>query len=170
MIMDGALTAAPVGQPRHVLDVGTGTGIWAMQFAEEHPESDVTGMDLSLIQPQLAAPPNCSFVRADAEDDWVLEHPFDYIHLRMMFICFDDHRSVMRRAFESLAPGGWIEYQDMEVIPTANDGTLRGTNLQRWSVLLHEAAANLGKSSSHQTLTTVRFDQACGRAASTMPS
>lgn len=26
-----------------VLDVGTGTGIWAMEFGEEHPESEVRG-------------------------------------------------------------------------------------------------------------------------------
>jgi ubiquinone/menaquinone biosynthesis C-methylase UbiE len=25
----------------HVLDLGTGTGIWAMDFADEHPEAEV---------------------------------------------------------------------------------------------------------------------------------
>lgn len=36
-----------------VLDVGTGTGIWAVDFGDEHPESQVIGVDLSPIQPSL---------------------------------------------------------------------------------------------------------------------
>jgi tRNA G46 methylase TrmB len=38
---------------KHVLDVGTGTGIWAMDFGDEHPESHVVGIDLSPSQPGL---------------------------------------------------------------------------------------------------------------------
>ncbi|KAE9576803.1 hypothetical protein CGMCC3_g7191 [Colletotrichum fructicola] len=34
-----------------VLDVGTGTGIWALNFGDEHPEADVYGNDLSAIMP-----------------------------------------------------------------------------------------------------------------------
>lgn len=33
-----------------VIDIGTGTGIWAIDFADEHPESEVIGTDLSPIQ------------------------------------------------------------------------------------------------------------------------
>ena len=40
-----------------IVDVGTGTGIWAMDFADAHPESQVLGIDLSPIQPRFV-PPN----------------------------------------------------------------------------------------------------------------
>jgi ubiquinone/menaquinone biosynthesis C-methylase UbiE len=35
-MLDGKLTLAPLDQnpPKRVLDVGTGTGIWALDFAE----------------------------------------------------------------------------------------------------------------------------------------
>ncbi|KAJ4196191.1 hypothetical protein NW759_016423 [Fusarium solani] len=36
-----------------VLDLGTGTGIWAIDFADEHPETEVIGVDLSPTQPEL---------------------------------------------------------------------------------------------------------------------
>ena len=41
---------APVERPMSVLDVGTGTGIWAMDFADDHPPAHVIGVDLSPIQ------------------------------------------------------------------------------------------------------------------------
>jgi ubiquinone/menaquinone biosynthesis C-methylase UbiE len=34
LMLDGELQLAPVVNPQRVLDLGTGTGIWAIQFAE----------------------------------------------------------------------------------------------------------------------------------------
>ncbi|KAF4884088.1 Secondary metabolism regulator LAE1 [Colletotrichum fructicola] len=39
---------------KRVLDVGTGTGVWAVEFGDEHPEAEVLGVDLSAIQPDFA--------------------------------------------------------------------------------------------------------------------
>lgn len=36
MYNGGALYRAPVGSPRNVLEIATGTGIWAIQYATEH--------------------------------------------------------------------------------------------------------------------------------------
>lgn len=38
-------------EARRVLDVGTGTGIWAVDFADEHPDAEVLGFDLSAAFP-----------------------------------------------------------------------------------------------------------------------
>lgn len=83
--MDGALTWAPINDLSlsNVLDIGTGTGAWAIDFAESHPETQVFGTDISQIQ-TLYMPPNCHFVREDSEKEWAFGFSFDYIHLRMM--------------------------------------------------------------------------------------
>ncbi len=50
LIFGGKLFTAPIpkGKTLHrVLDVGTGTGIWAIDFADDHPESTVLGVDFS---------------------------------------------------------------------------------------------------------------------------
>ncbi|RSL85348.1 hypothetical protein CDV31_016573 [Fusarium ambrosium] len=52
-LFDGELCQAPVmNEAQKVLDVGTGTGIWAIDFAESNPQAKVYGSDISLIQPE----------------------------------------------------------------------------------------------------------------------
>lgn len=100
LILDGRLYLAPIGEkPENVLDVATGTGIWALDFAEEHPESHVIGTDLSMIQPNPDIT-NCEFVREDSEEPWVHDRLFDYIHMRAVVTCFTDMTTVIRHAFQ----------------------------------------------------------------------
>jgi ubiquinone/menaquinone biosynthesis C-methylase UbiE len=35
MLLKGELIRAPVRHPQRVLDIGTGTGIWAIDYAEQ---------------------------------------------------------------------------------------------------------------------------------------
>lgn len=111
LMLKGRLQLAPLDKPKNVLDIACGTGIWAIQFAREHPDAMVLGTELSLIQP-ASAPPNCSFIREDAEDPWVFAERFDFVHLRAVCSCFSDPRAVMQKVFDHLAPGGWCEYDD----------------------------------------------------------
>ena len=41
LILDGKLHLAPITNSQRVLDVGTGTGIWAIAFADEYPSAEV---------------------------------------------------------------------------------------------------------------------------------
>jgi len=84
LCLNGRLHIAPIAQDVHrVIDLGTGTGKWAIEFADLHPSAEVIGTDLSPIQP-LSMPPNCRFIVENMEDDWVWEHQFDYVHSRML--------------------------------------------------------------------------------------
>ncbi|KAK2604536.1 hypothetical protein N8I77_007457 [Diaporthe amygdali] len=113
LLLRGRLSIAPIGEPASVLDIGTGTGIWAIQFAKQHPGADVVGTDLSLIQPTDNVPPNCRFEREDSEEDWVHDVPFDYIHWRLMCTCFSDIKGMMAKVYGNLKPGGWAEFHDV---------------------------------------------------------
>lgn len=53
LLLKNRLHLAPIDpdECRYVLDLGTGTGIWAIDFADAHRSAEVTGVDLSPIQP-----------------------------------------------------------------------------------------------------------------------
>lgn len=111
LMAHGKSYLAPIDRPKRVLDFATGTGIWAIEFALEFPESHIIGTDLSPIQPDFI-PPNCTFEVDDAEDEWSFSQPFDYIHGRALVSCFRNPATVINSAFASLSPGGILELQD----------------------------------------------------------
>ncbi|KAK6220556.1 hypothetical protein LQW54_002001 [Pestalotiopsis sp. IQ-011] len=146
ILLDGQLAQAPIRSPKRVLDIATGTGIWALEFAQQHPESQVVGSDLTQIQP-TAVLPNLSFVQEDSEEQWVHDQPFDYIHLRYVYTCFDSPQTVIKSAFENLNSGGWIEFQDatMELHSSKGVAYLDGNPLKRLFDLAIQGAAKHGR-------------------------
>ena len=45
-LMDYKYHLAPLDTPHRILDIGTGTGIWAVDMAYRYPCAEVTGTDL----------------------------------------------------------------------------------------------------------------------------
>ncbi|KAL1973159.1 hypothetical protein VTN31DRAFT_6701 [Thermomyces dupontii] len=78
------LYLAPLKNPQRAIDLATGTGIWAIDFADQHPAAEVIGCDLSPVQPTLV-PPNLKFLVDDIESEWAYEtNPFDFVHARYL--------------------------------------------------------------------------------------
>ncbi|KAF7541938.1 hypothetical protein G7054_g312 [Neopestalotiopsis clavispora] len=143
-VLDWKLHLAPLEGPGRVLDLGTGTGIWAIEFADQNPGSDVLGTDLSPIQPEYV-PANCRFEIDDAEDEWIYSHKFDYIHGRYLCAFLTDFPKLFRSIFDNLVPGGWVEFMEMLIFFQSPDDTLEGTTLQKWNQLIIEGIKNMGR-------------------------
>ncbi|WQF85886.1 Putative S-adenosyl-L-methionine-dependent methyltransferase superfamily [Colletotrichum destructivum] len=144
LTFDGELFLCPAGQDKplcRVLDAGTGTGIWAMDFADVHPETLVTGVDLSPIQPPFV-PPNVTFYIDDLEDDWTYSYKFDFVYGRMLTGSIADWPRFIHQSYEFLEPGGWIELTDILLDLQSDDGTVGpDCAAQRWAGHMREAAA-----------------------------
>lgn len=127
LVLNGRLFRAPLDSNiQRALDIGTGTGIWAIDFADSFPSADVTGTDLSPIQPSWV-PPNLRFVVDDAESQWLYSpsRPFDFIHARDLGGAIADWPRLMRQSYEHLRPGGWVELQEFEVMLKSDDDSIR---------------------------------------------
>ncbi|KFY44981.1 hypothetical protein V494_01234 [Pseudogymnoascus sp. VKM F-4513 (FW-928)] len=148
LTMGDRLFLAPIGDnPQNVLDVGTGTGIWAMDFADQFPSAQVTGFDLSPIQPQWVAP-NLRFEINDACDsDWgYAKNSFDFIHVRAMYGSVADWPAFYQQVLENLVPGGWYQQIEMSVVLKSDDGSVKeGSIFDQWGKVSLEAGDKFGK-------------------------
>ena len=147
-MIGGKLFRASIGsQPQRVLDLGTGTGIWAIDFADEFPSALVIGTDLSPIQPG-SVPPNCKFYVDDFESEWTFnpEEAFDFIHGRALAGNIKDFDLLYHRIYENLKPGGWLEMQEYQATAYSDDdpSLSKAPNFKKWSHLCNEAAEKAG--------------------------
>lgn len=148
MMQGNELYKCPAGKDgkplRRVLDVGTGTGIWALEVAEEHPETSVVGIDLSPVQPKFV-PPNVEFFIDDLDQEWTFHTPFDFIYMRVMSGSVKDWPKWLAQAYKHLRPGGYIELCDPINPVRCDDGTLtEDSHLLKWNRLWLEAGAKIG--------------------------
>ncbi|KUJ23806.1 S-adenosyl-L-methionine-dependent methyltransferase [Mollisia scopiformis] len=149
LMFNGKLFTAPVPETKvlhRVLDAGTGTGIWAIDFADDHPESSVLGVDLSPIQPSFI-PPNVKFEVDDLEAPWTYTQKFDLIYGRMLMCSLNNYPRFFEQAFANLAPGGFVEMADPAWPIKLNDGEWpEDSALLQWANLWGEGMAKMGRS------------------------
>ncbi|KAF4472468.1 hypothetical protein FALBO_629 [Fusarium albosuccineum] len=135
----------PDSKAKRVLDVGTGTGIWAIDFADEHTGAQVVGVDLSPIQPSFV-PPNVEFFIDDIEEPWSFSEPFDYVHSRMMTFSIKSWPEYAKKIYENLNPGGYVELLEIDLFAKSDDNTLNEShNLSNLIKLLDEASTKIGR-------------------------
>ncbi len=109
---------APIEQPLSILDVGCGTGRWAMELAQQFPQANVVGVDLvptekftagyGLVQP----PENYTFVKGNAIEGLPFDdNSFDFVHQRLLVAALPRDRwpFVVRELARVTRPGGWVE-------------------------------------------------------------
>jgi ubiquinone/menaquinone biosynthesis C-methylase UbiE len=110
--------AAPIGTPASILDVGCGTGRWAIEMAALFPRARVVGLDVAAAQPggegadAVARPRNYSFVTGNILEGMSFpDASFAYVHQRYMIgaIPRDQWPRTVAELVRVTQPDGWIE-------------------------------------------------------------
>ncbi|KIW43922.1 hypothetical protein, variant [Exophiala oligosperma] len=126
LIFEDKYFLSPVDESnlRAVADIGTGRGYWAEGVADRFPDAQVVGMDLTPHARNIL--PNCSFMLADATEDWVLDDPsmkFDLVHIRSLFGGVRDWAALYKNCFDNMRSGGWIEQLEIEIDAQTQDAS-----------------------------------------------
>lgn len=99
-------------QVRTIVDVGTGTGIWAAEMARLFPESLVVGLDVDAALLNQTAPGNCLLRVGNVLTGLPLPDQFaDFTHLRFLVLAIPDAHwpQVIEELVRVTQIGGWIE-------------------------------------------------------------
>ena len=122
---------APVENPAAILDVGTGTGRWALEVAAVFPQANVIGLDLNTPPVDEKAegggeesrPPNYAFVTGNILEGLPFaDASFDFVHMRLLVLALPHDRwpFVVNELIRVTRPGGWVE--SVEVIADEQGG------------------------------------------------
>jgi trans-aconitate methyltransferase len=154
----GSLHQAPIydtaQDPARILDLGCGTGIWAIDIADRYTNAEVVGLDLVNIQPEKI-PPNLRFrVPRDFESHvWSLgEESWDLIHVQQACGSVSSWPELYQKIYQHLKPGvGWVEQVEIDLEPRCDDGTLqRDSYLVQWYNYLADATARAERPIAYQ--------------------
>jgi ubiquinone/menaquinone biosynthesis C-methylase UbiE len=124
-LLGGQNYLAPLESPvKRILDVGTGTGIWAVEMAEKFPEAQVIATDITPIQPNWVYS-NCHFEIDDAEKDWTWPNDcFDFIHSRNLAQGIRDWPRYLQQMYRCCEPGGYIELMELHMGIHSDDNSI----------------------------------------------
>ena len=134
--------AAPItasGSPHDILDVGTGTGRWAIEMATLFPHANVIGMDVvtPAADSQTAAndrrPENYVFLQGSVLDGLPFpDGTFDLTHQRLLVAAIPATRwpGVVADLVRVTRPGGWVEM--VEAVPAIGSPAMN--QLREWLV------------------------------------
>ncbi|KAG9008864.1 hypothetical protein FRB94_012833 [Tulasnella sp. JGI-2019a] len=135
-----------------VLDIGTGSGSWAMDMAREFPHADVVGLDL--VPPNVSQediPSNCRFEVDDVNLD--MSHyakSFNIVHMRSIAMGVNNFQDLIHRLAQTLRADGAIllvggDYrlyrEDLSPSPMVQEGEPGWTASQAIFTAIH----NMGK-------------------------
>jgi ubiquinone/menaquinone biosynthesis C-methylase UbiE len=109
---------APLNNPKRIVDLGTGTGIWIRELAKMFPESELLGVDVSPLPEGTQLPDNCKFEIVNVlaglpqEDGY-----FDFVRQRLLTLGMPkaSWQSHIVECARVCASNGWVEYIESDI-------------------------------------------------------
>lgn len=112
-------------EPRHIVDLGSGTGTGAIALARRFAQADVTAVDrspqmlhrLSKKAASLGLADRVHDVQADLDEGWPALDTCDLIWAAASLHHMADPGRVLAGAFDALRPGGLLAITEMDFFP-----------------------------------------------------
>ncbi|KAL0074890.1 S-adenosyl-L-methionine-dependent methyltransferase [Phycomyces blakesleeanus] len=123
-----------------ILDIGCGSGAWAMDTATEYPTASFIAIDRAAIFPTSIHPANVAFECLDIAD--VLpykDNHFDFVHLGSLAFALQSSQwaKVLKEAYRVTKPGGCIQLMEAQLISPGNELVLYSQEKLKSILLQH---------------------------------
>lgn len=123
------LAPLAVAGTQTILDVGTGTGIWAVEMSNLFPQTHVIGVDVVLSSLPRPLPSTCLFAQANILQGLPFpDAQFTFTHQRLLVAAIPALQwpKAVNELVRVTKPGGWIEMLEVgDVIQHAGPATKR---------------------------------------------
>ncbi|KAH6635503.1 S-adenosyl-L-methionine-dependent methyltransferase [Chaetomium sp. MPI-SDFR-AT-0129] len=137
MMFENRAIFPPIPRPRRILECGSGSGAWAMEVAEQHPECEVIGIDIYPYPVPEDIPSNLDLQIDDLNSPSTFpSNYFDLVNSRLMAGGIHANRwmNYLRDIWRVLRPGGWCQMVEIHFNAQSDNGTLTDNHaLQVWS-------------------------------------
>ncbi|KAF8586793.1 S-adenosyl-L-methionine-dependent methyltransferase [Ramaria rubella] len=144
--LDGRLSFAPLeeSEPKKILELGTGSGIWATQAANQFPDAEILAVDAHPL-PNRPIPPNMKFRILNIMEPFPFEpETFDIIHARLVFMHIPKPENVIPRVIKLVKPGGWLLLEDLNFNLGDESELGLGPATREWVELYHHTMRSNG--------------------------
>ncbi|CAO3642700.1 unnamed protein product [Cunninghamella echinulata] len=105
--------------PKKILNVGTGSGIWALELALEQPTCHIISIGLRSVLDQTATPPNVNYITMDLYQSWenIESDSIDLVYQRALgpSSTKEQWQHLIKESIRVLKPGGWIEWVECDM-------------------------------------------------------
>jgi len=148
--LENKLSPVDMGKPRKILEIGSGSGAWAIQAAKAYPEADVLAVDMNPL-PARPLPSNVRFQDVNILEPFPFPAgSFDIVHIRFVLCHLPHGHTVLPRIIDLVAPGGWLLIDDIDFLHAFEGldtapGVKRGFTGLIKSMESHDGDAHFGK-------------------------
>ncbi|KAF7361658.1 Methyltransferase str2 [Mycena venus] len=112
--LDNKLCPEDIGQPRKILEIGAGSGAWAIRAAKQYPDAEVLAVDMNPL-PARPLPPNLQYQQVNVLEPFPFAAgSFDVVHTRLVLCHLPDGLETLSRIIDLVAPGGWLLVDEID--------------------------------------------------------
>ncbi|KAF4625371.1 hypothetical protein G7Y89_g12797 [Cudoniella acicularis] len=110
----------PIQKSAVVADVATGTAIWLLDVAREHPTAQLDGFDNDISQAPHPKwlPPNVNVrhwdIFEEVPEDMIAKYDFVHVRLLVLVIKESNPRQVISNLLKMLKPGGYLQWDELD--------------------------------------------------------